>query len=378
MKVINSRTEKRTAYMTVEVEPSEVEEFMDRAYKRMVDSVEIPGFRKGHAPRGVLEQHIGHDNLFEEAKQELMPKICQQAVSEQKLDPLDRPMAKVTQKEPLTIEIIVPLRPTVEIGDYKTIRIQPEKAEVTAEDVDNFLEQMRLQYANFAPSEGPVQSGDIITVNVVGSVMESPVINHRGVQLKVGPGLPSEIPELSEQFIGMKKDEEKEFKLKLPADYPNKLIAEKEATFQVKVTDIKGINLPELDDKLIKSIAPDIESLDEFRQRVEQNLQIEKEQQVQYEFEEKLVSALIERSQLDVSPIMIESEAARLIEDAKQQLRASCKSQEEYESKLNEVPMDKVRDEYQGIAERRIKWNLVLAEVARAEKIDASNDEVAA
>jgi trigger factor len=378
MKVTSSKIEDRTAYLTVEVDKKEVDEYLDKAYQRVVSNIDVPGFRKGHAPREVVEKHFGADKMFDEAKQELMPQVCKFAADDQKLQPLDQPMAKITQRDPLIAEVILPLQPTIEIGDYKTIRMQPEEAKVTDKDVDDFIYKLRRQNANYTPTDGPVKDGDVVVANMTGYVMESPIIQKPNVQFKVSTEAPSDIPGLVENFIGMQKDEEKEFSFTLPDDYPNKLVAGKKATFHVQVTGIKAEELPEMNDELLKTIAPDVASKDDFRQQIEQNLQIEKEQQVQYDFEEKLVAHLIDMSQIEIAPMMIESEANRLIQDALQQVASTCKSQEEYDARIKQIPMDKVRDEYHTIAERRIKWNLALGEIAKAEKIDAGNEEIEA
>ncbi|MCJ7769540.1 MAG: trigger factor, partial [Dehalococcoidales bacterium] len=271
MKVTNNKTEKRTAYLTVEMEPAEVEEYLESAYKRMVDKVDIPGFRKGNAPREVLEKHVGRDKLFEEANKELMPRTCSRAIKEQGLKPLNQPMVKVTQEEPLVFEMVVPLVPVVEIGDYHSIRMQPEPVKITDKDINSVLEQIRQQYATHEPVDRPVKTGDIITINIEGIVLESPFIKKNGVQLKVLPEFPPEIPGLSNHFIGMKKDEEKEFKLKLPENYPNKLMAEKEVLFKAKVLEVKEEKLPEFDDNLAKMVAPDVQTMDALKEQIANN-----------------------------------------------------------------------------------------------------------
>jgi trigger factor len=126
MKLISNKTEKRTAYLTIEMEPDELEGYLENAYKRMVDKVDIPGFRKGKAPREVLEKQVGRDKLLEEAKKEIMPRTCSRVIKEQELKPLTQPMVEVTQEEPLVFEMVVPLVPIVEIGDYHSIRMQRE------------------------------------------------------------------------------------------------------------------------------------------------------------------------------------------------------------------------------------------------------------
>lgn len=378
MKVLSNKTENRTVYLTLEVEPVEVEESMDKAYKRMVKDIEVPGFRKGNAPRDVLEKQVGKDTLYGEAKKELIYTTCGRAIKEQGIKQMTQPMVKEIKEDPLTLEMVIPLTPVVELGDYKSIRMQQEPVEITEKDIDNVMEQLRQQFATTESVDRPVEMGDTVTANLEGIVMESPFMRKNGVKIKVAPDTPPELPGLFENFVGAKKDEKKEFKFKMPDDYENKLVANREAIFKVTVTDIIAEKLPEIDDKLLKTIAPDIKTLDELRERIRANMQMDYEQKAKIKFEEDLISAVIEKSKLEVSPMMIEMEANYLTQQGLQQLQSSCKTKEEYEAKLKQVSMEKVREEYHKVAERRVYWNLVLSEVAKAEGIKINENDIEA
>jgi len=376
MRVTSSKTEKRTAYLTVEVEAPEVEEYMDKVYKRMVKRFDIPGFSKGNAPREALEKHVGRDSLLEQAIREMTPKVCSVAIKDKGLKTLTQPMAKVTKKDPLIFEIVVPLVPIVEIGDYRSIRMQPILVDITEKDVDNVLEKIRQQHATIEPADRPVKSGDFIAIDVVSTVYESPFINDKGVKVKVSPEFPPEIPGLTDHFIGMEKDEEKEFMHKLPEDYPNKQVAGKEALFKVKVLEVKEEKLPKLDDNLAKMIAPEIKTIGAFRDRIAKNMQIEYDQKAKNKFEEEIITAIIDKSNLEFSSLMIEAETELLFQEGLQQLQSSCKSNEEFEAKIKQIQTEQVKEQYKELAERRISWNLVLSEIAKAENIEVSNDEI--
>ncbi len=377
MKITSNKTEKRTAYLTVEMEPAEVEEYMESAYKRMVNRVDIPGFRKGNAPREVMEKHVGRDKLFEEAKNELIPKTCNRIIKEQGLEAITSPMVKTTQEEPLVFKMILPLMPVVEICDYQSIRMQPETVEIADKDIDDALEQIRHQCATYEPVDRPVKSRDMLTIDIESTILESPFIREKWMQFQVLPECPPEIPEFSDHLIGMKKDEEKEFKLRIPKDYPNKTMADKEALFKVKVLEIKEEQLPELDDNLVKMVAPDIQTLNLLREQIANNMKMDYEQKAMSRFEDKLINTLIEKSNLEIPPFMMESEAKHLIDEGLQQLQASCKTKEEFENKLKQVSIEQVREQYQSMAERRVLWHLVMQEVSKAENIKVSGDEIA-
>ncbi|HEX78980.1 MAG TPA: trigger factor [Dehalococcoidia bacterium] len=377
MKITSNKTEQRTSYITIEMEPAEVDEYIENAYKRMVKNVDIPGFRKGNAPREVLEKHVGKDKLIEEARKELLPKTCSQAIREHGLKPLTQPMVKIIQEEPLVFEMVLPLVPIVELGDYRSISMQPEKVEIADKDIDGVIEQIRQQYATYNSVDRSVKSGDIVTIDILGTVLESPIINSKGVHLKVSSEYSTDIPGLTDQFVGMKKGEEKEFKLKLPENYPNKLVAEKEATFKTKIIEIKEEKLPELDEGLVKMVAPDLKTPDELRERIAKNMKIDYERQANIKFEEDLVAALIDMSKLEVSPLMLETEANILMQQSIQQLQSECRTKEAYEEKIKQLSMEKLKEQCQKIAENRIYWSLVLSEVAKAENIWVNDKEIA-
>ena len=376
MKVTNNKTESRTTFLTVEMEQSEVEEYLENSYKRMVQRVDIPGFRKGNAPREVLEQNVGKDKLLEDALKELMPKTCIQVIKEQGLDAFSQPMVKVTQDEPLVFEMIVPLKPIVELGDYHSIKMKPETVKVIKKDVDIVLDQIRHQLATSEPVERPVKRGDLLTIDIESTVLESPFIRMKSAKYQVVPEFPPEIPGLTNHLIGMKRDEEKEFKLKLPESHSSKLMAGKEASFKVKVLEIKKEKLPELDDNLAQKVAPGVKTMDILKERIAYNMRVEREQKSITDFEQKVVDALIEKSKLEFPTVMVEGATKYLINEGLQQLQMSCRSQEEYEEKLKQLSPDKLKEQYKPIAHRKVVWSLILDGVAKAEKIEISDAEI--
>jgi len=206
--------------------------------------------------------------------------------------------------------------------------------------------------------------------------MESPFLNRKRTQYQVVPEYTPEIPGLSDHFIGVKKDEEKEFKLKLPESYPNKVMAGKEVSFKVKVLEVKEEKLPELDDSFAKTVTPDLETLDLLKERIAKNMRIELEQKSRVNFEEKVVDTLVKKSELEFPPVMLDTQIKLMVNEYLQQLQMSCRSQEEYDEKLKQVPEAKLREECRPIAYRRVLWSLVLGKVAEEEKIEVTATEI--
>jgi trigger factor len=377
MKSTLDKTENHMSYLTVVNEISEMEGYMEKAYQRLVKRTEVPGFRKGNAPRDILEKHVGREKLLEDAIREAVPFICDDVIKEHNLEPVMQPMVKIVENEPLKFEMIVALKPTVELGDYKNMVVEPEPLEVSDEELNEVLDNLRKQYGGSAESsDSPIKYGDNITADIVGEVYESPIIRNKGITFELNSEFAKEIPGLADKLVGMKKGEESKFKLTLPDDYENKVVAGKEVEFTVTIKDVRGMTLPELDDEFAKKVSPGIESLEALKDRIRTNLRSEKERNAVANYEEKVIEKLIEISKLEYPPVMIDMELQDLIEEYKRQLQASCRDEKEFEERMKQVPEAKLRENGKPMAKKRVLWTLVVSEVAKQEEIAVSEQEV--
>jgi trigger factor len=377
MKSTLDKTENHMSYLTVVNEISEMEGYMEKAYQRLVKRTEVPGFRKGNAPRDILEKHVGREKLLEDAIREAVPFICDEVIKEHNLEPVMQPMVKIVENEPLKFEMIVALKPTVELGDYKNMVVEPEPLEVSDEELNEVLDNLRKQYGGSAESsDSPIKYGDNITADIIGEVYESPIIRNKGITFELHSEFAKEIPGLADKLVGMKKGEESKFKLTLPDDYENKVVAGKEVEFTVTIKDVRGMTLPELDDEFAKKVSPGIESLEALKDRIRTNLKSEKERKAVANYEEKVIEKLIEISKLEYPPVMIDMELQDLIEEYKRQLQASCRDEKEFEERMKQVPEAKLRENGKPMAKKRVLWTLVVSEVAKQEEIAVSEQEV--
>ncbi len=221
MKVIKEKTENSQAFLTIEMEPAEIEESLEEAYHRVVKKAKIPGFRQGKAPRAILERYIGRESLFEDAVNHLVPQACERAIREQEIEAIAQPQIEIAQTEPLRFKAVVPLKPRVKLGDYRHIEVTPQPAETVAEsDIDAVIEQLRHQQATWEPVERGIEFSDLAVLDLWSSIGGKPYFNREGVQYQVSGELTFPAPGFAEQLLGMKKDEEKEFKLQFPSDDP--------------------------------------------------------------------------------------------------------------------------------------------------------------
>ena len=375
MKVTREKTENSQAFLRIEMEPAEVEESLEQSYQRLAKKANIPGFRKGKAPRVVLERYIGRDSLLEDALNNLLPQAYEKALKEQEIEAIANPSIEIAQTDPVVFKATVPLKPTIELGDYQQIRLAPEPVELTEDEVNTVIEQLRRQHATWEPVERPADFDDLVALDIESHIEEKPFINQQGVQYQILHDQPLPVPGFAEQLSGMKGGEEKEFKLKLPEDYSRAELAGKEARFKVRVSEIKQQRLPELDDEFASLVNPDLKTLDSLRERISANLRLMAEEKAKREFEERVVEAVVDSSQVEFPPVLVEMEIARLFDQQARQLQTSNIGLEEYLGRVGKTE-EELREELRPLAIKRVTSSLVLGRTAEEEKIEVSDAEI--
>ena len=372
MKVTKEKTENSQVFLSIEMEPAEVEESLEMSYYRLVKKTDIPGFRKGKAPRAILERYIGKESLFEEALNNLAPQAYEKAIKEQEIEAIAQPQIEITQTDPVVFKAIVPLKPRVKLGDYQHIQVTPQPVEVTENDVSDVIEQLRHRHATWEPVERPVDFGDLVVLDIESSIEDKPFINQKGAQYQVLHALPFPVPGFAEQLAGMKRDEEKEFNLQFPSDYPRGELAGKEPWFKVKVTEIKKEILSELNDEFAREINPDFQTLDSLREQVSSDLKLRAEEKVRIDFEERVIDAVVDLTELEFPPILVEAEINRMLN---QRFQRGDQELEEYLRSINKTE-EELREELRPLATKRITRSLVLGKVVEEEKIEVSDSEI--
>lgn len=376
MKVTREKTENSQAFLTIEVEPAEVEESLKKSYRRLVKKTNVPGFRKGKAPRGVLERHIGKESLFEDALNSLVPEAYEKAISEQKIEAIAQPAIEITQTEPLIFKAVVPLPPTVKLGDYHGIQLAPEPVEVTEKDIDSAMQQLRHQNATWEPAEHPAEPGNLLTIDVESSIDSKPFVNRKGGQYQVRSGSPLPAPGFSEQLVRMSRDEVKEFKLQFPSDYFKTELAGKEASFKVKVIEIKQEKIPELNDEFAQQLNPDFKDLTSLREQVTSGLKSSVEERAKADFEQKVIEAVVDLAGIEFPPVLVDMEVDQLIRDQLQRWQMSSNAgPEDYLRTINKTA-EQLREEMRPIATKRVTRSFVLGKVAEEEKIEVGDTDI--
>jgi trigger factor len=375
VKTTLDKTENRQAFLTVEMESPEVEEGMKKAYHHLVQKANIPGFRKGKAPRAILEQYLGKAALMEDAVEHMAPEAYEKAVKEKELKPIARPDIQLEKIEPVTYKMVVALEPIVKLGDYHQVKVSLESIELKEEDINTTIENLRHQHAIWEPVNRQVNSRDMVNLDIESQIGNQPYINQKDAQFEVVKDSEFPIKGFSEQLIGMKSGEIKEFKLSFPQDYNRAELAGKEASFKVTVKEIKQEKLPEVNDDFAKQVNPDFKTVEEMRNKITENLKRLAEERAKTNFERKVIEEIAKVSEVEYPSILEEEEIDNLIRQQMRQWQMDEKGMDEYLKSIQKTP-EQMREEFRPAAIRSIKQTLVLTEVAKAENIQVEKSDL--
>jgi trigger factor len=398
VKVTAERIPDSQVRLNIEVEPERIERSVEKAYRRLAGQVNIPGFRRGKAPRHLVERFVGKDALFQEGLEQLLNEVYREAVQEMDLHPVDQPELDLEPKasdlkpgEALVVKATVPVRPTVELGDYHSIRVPRVEVQVGPEEVQAIVDRVQQQEAEWVPVERPVQEGDRVTLDVHGDVgtyarlyssTGEPLVQSAGGKTIVDEkDTVFEVSKESKRFpagfvdqvLGMTSDQEKQFELSLPADYPDAELANLTAIFKVAIHDVKEKHVPPVDDDLAKAVG--YESLQLMRDDIQKQAQARAEDRARRVHEMSVVDQAIGISTIEIAPAMINREIDHLIEHAKEDLRAQRLDLAVYLRIINKSE-DELREQFREQAVRNVKSALLLDRIAEQEGLSATPEEV--
>jgi len=371
MKVSSEKMENCQVSLNIEAEAGELGKSLNEAYHRLVNKVSISGFRKGKAPRAVLEQHVGKGALTREALEHLIPQLYKQALESEKIEPVAAPQIELIQNEPLVFKAIVPLKPEVKLGDYHRIKLKPEPIEIGDKEVEAAIDELRQQHAVLLPVERPVQLGDFVTINIEASVGGKPFLNHKDLLYEMDVKSTFPLPAFAPNLLEMKKNEERTFTLNVPDNYGIREFCGQECLFKTTLTEIKEKQLPELDDEFAQSC--NHADLTQLREGVTADLRAKAEQRSRLELRQKTIDAVVKQSQVDYPPILGDSEIDRLLKDEARYL--GYREVEDYLKRISRTE-EELRQELRPIARKRVINTLVLDKVAEEEKIEITPSEV--
>lgn len=375
MKVTLEKQDKNLVHLAVEVDREAVDRAYEKAYRSLSHHVMIPGFRKGKAPRALVERHVGSDAMRREALEALVPESYTKAVEEAKIEPIAQPQAEVVSFEkgqPAVLKFQVEVRPEVKLGEYLGIKVSVPKVEATDEQVEGAISNLLSRKATVEPVDRPIKEGDIAVVDFEGKVDGKTFEGGKatGFTLEVVPG--RFIPGFVEALIGLKAGDTKTAELDFPDDYPNEELKGKKTTFEFKVLEVKERKLPELTDELAREFGA--ESAADLRVKVREQLQAQIDESREIEQRKQMLDKIVEAAEMDLSEFMVKREIYFLLEQHFNQL---ARQGIDFRKIFNEENRKEWEDRFQPEAEKRIRTSLTLGAIARKEGIEVTGEEMA-
>lgn len=364
--------------LEVELEASEFQVAVNKAAKKLANKVNIPGFRKGKVPKNVLKQFIGSEAICAEAVDDILPNTYIKALEQEKIEPIDQPSIDMVQFEegkPLIFTAEIPVKPDVELGEYKGVEVEHKNPEVTEKDVENYLSAMQQRHAQIETVPDKVlENGDTAIIDFEGFLDGEPFEGGRGENYNLVIGSKTFIPGFEEQLIGMKPGDEKEITVTFPEDYQNDIIKGKEVTFKVKLNEVKIKKLMPIDDEFAKDIS-EFETLEELKQDVENRLKKLAEQENEQQLRNKVLDKVAKNCQVDVPEVLVNRKIDDLIKDMEFRIRQQGLTLENY-LKFTNTSLEQLREQYKENALYSVKVDLILEAIAKAENIDISEEEL--
>ena len=364
--------------LTIEITKAEFEAAKDKAFKKTGKNITVPGFRKGKAPRKMIEKLYGEGVFFEEAFNIIYPDAMEMAVEKSGIKPVGR--ADVDLGDPaeeggLTIIAKVPVEPEVELGEYKGIEVEKETVKVLQADVKAELNRMAQRNARTETVERKAKKNDTVDIDFEGFVDGVPFEGGKAEHHELTLGSGAFIPGFEDQLIGCKAGDEKDVVVTFPEEYHAKELAGKEATFKCKVHKVEETILPEIDDEFAKDVSDTCETLDDLKKEITERLKAERQEAADNAFEEKVLDAVIDGMKADIPAAMIDSQVDTIVQDFGYRLQMQGMGLEQY-LKMTGTEVGAFRAMFKDQAERQVKTRLALQKVVELEGITVSDKEL--
>ena len=370
--------EHNMAKVTIEVEAAKLDNAIKQAFNKKKGQFNVPGFRKGKAPRKMIEQMYGKGVFLEDAVNALIPEHYSKALAECELEIVSQPTIDITQAEPgkafiFTAEVAV--KPEVTLGDYKGVEVPKTEITVTDEDVEAELKKEQEKNSRtISVEDRAAQLNDIVTIDFEGSVDGVPFDGGQATEYPLTLGSNTFIPGFEEQLVGAKVGDDVDVKVTFPEEYQAKELAGKEAIFKCAVKKIEAKELPALDDDFAKDVS-EFDTLDEYKKEIKDNLTKKKEEQAKTEKENAVVDKAVENATMEIPEAMIDTQVENMVDDFARRIQSQGLSMEQY-MPFTGATVDSLKEQMKPQAVKRIESRLVLEKVAEAENIQISDEKL--
>ena len=370
------KVEKSQVALTIEVGAAEFEAAIEKAYQKMRKKINVQGFRPGKAPRKMIEKMYGAEVFFEEAINIAFPEAYDAAIKEQELKVVGYPdveMVGECTKDGFTFKAVVPVYPEVTLGEYKGLSAEKDEVKVAAADVNERLKSMQERNTRLVSVEREAQNGDTVVIDFEGFLDGVPFEGGKGENYSLELGSSSFVPGFEEQLVGLKAGEEKDLDITFPEEYTPEL-AGKAVVFKVKVHEVKGKEVPELDDEFAKDVS-EFDTLKELKADLKKKITEEREKAATNAFEDKLMEMVADNLTVEVPDAMVENQARQFIDNFKMQISQSGIPFDQY-MKMTGNDEEKMMAEAKGPALRQVLVDLAVEAIVKAENIEVADEEV--
>lgn len=378
MAVKCEEVEKNLSKLTFEVSAEDFEKAIDRAYNKNKSKYNIPGFRKGKAPKAIVMKYVTKAAFYDEALNDVLPDAYEAAVKESGIEVVARPefdVEEIKDGEPVVFTALVTTKPEVKLGEYKGIKVPKIDYTVTDEDIDKDIEATRQKSARLVSVEDrPVESGDIAVIDFEGFVDDVAFEGGKGEDYELEIGSNTFIPGFEEQLIGANVDDLVDVNVTFPEEYHAENLAGKPAVFKVKVNEIKVRELPELDDDFASEVS-ESETMAEYREEVKKTLEENAKEKAETETQNAIVDKVVENAEVDIPKVMVDGQVDNMINDFAQRLSYQGMSMDMYLQYTGQS-LDQMKEIYSEQAEKQVRGSLVLEAISKAEGIEVSPEEL--
>lgn len=376
MKITSEPLPERQIRLEIEVDEERQNKAVEKAFRRLAPRVRIPGFRPGKAPRHLIEREIGRHRLLDEAMEIIFPEVYREALETEDIRPVDRPELEVVSHEPFIFKATVPLPPTVELGDYKTLlRLPREKVEVREEDVEETITALRRRYGTIEPVDRAARKGDIIRGSLKAEVEGEVLFDQSDIEYRLTDESLASLPGLADALVGLKKGADTQAEYSVPADFRDERLAGKTVKYYIVVEDVKEERLADLNDEFARSVGEGFETLDALRNHIREDIRAHEEDAALHRYHDAVIDALVAMSTIEYPAVLVEREIDRILEEQANLDPRDPRAQELYIARLGKSE-EEVRAEVRDVAEKRLRRSLVLGRFSEAENIDVTTEDV--
>ena len=379
MKINNKKLENAIVELTVAFDSEEWKATQEKALDKLAKNVKIDGFRPGKAPAAMVRARVSKASVLEEATDMILQTKFVEILTEANVEPVAQPALSVQKvdADELEVQILVPVKPQVELGEYKGLEVKKGRVTVTKKEIEEQLANYQTQFAELTVKEGgKVAKGDTAVIDFEGFVDGVAFEGGKGENYPLEIGSGSFIPGFEDQVIGMTVDKEQDIVVTFPEDYGAADLAGKEATFKVTVHEIKEKHLPEIDDELAKDVNIDgVETLDQLKDHIKANIKTRKESENENKFMDDLYKAIVASSKVEDSDALLEQEQGLMLQEIEQNLQRQGLNFEVYQQ-FTGKSKDDIKEDIKPQAEERVKLNAILAAIIEEEKLAVSDEEL--